>query len=169
ITTRFNTINFRSPSESRRIRYSCPNTFCSGPTTATFTKSSGSYLSLNAFQNSTGARSGITQLSMEFIANSPNGLLAYMGTATSDFLTVYLQDGKVNVEFNMIGTDVASARRNTSLTYNDRRWHRVTVNRGLGTNDNNCVQMIVGSEIVPTTCFTKPGQLMDNSPGCIFD
>lgn len=83
-----------------------------------------------------------------------------MGTATSDFLTVYLLEGRVNVEFNLIGPEVTSARRNTTLNYYDRSWHRITINRGLGVNDNNCVQMKVGDEIVPTACFTRPGKLI---------
>ena len=81
-----------------------------------------------------------------------------MGTPTSDFLTIYLLEGKVNVEFNLIGPEVASARRNTTFNYDDRRWHQIIVTRGLGGNDNNCVKMTVGQEIVPTACFTRPGK-----------
>ncbi len=101
-----------------------------------------------------------TQVSLKFRTLSPHGLLFYAADAQfSDFLAVWLQEGRVHYAFDL---GSGPLHLSTARTYNDGRFHTLTVSRDkhsglltlLDRLNTTVVEALAGSSQGPASSLT---------------
>jgi len=145
----------------------------------------GSYLTLNI--PPLGLQEGTSRLSLSFRTHSPSGTLIYLtSTDLVEYLTVYLYNGQVVLEYSQTG--MASSQIQSSTRYDDGTWYSVSVdltqiNVGLTVNGtaigtqsvsiimpgafNNTNSLLIGGlspEIENIVATGRP-----SLPGCVRD